>query len=102
MARQQTFPTMKQKRITEVEDAAELYRIERNKRMKATEKEVAAKAKLIEVMKKAGITIYRDDDHKPPLLVLLSAGADKVQVKDVEDDEPEEPEPEAKKPKAEA
>ena len=49
------------------------------------EAEVEARGALIAAMKKHGLTIYRDDDAAPPLLVTLVAGEDKVKVKRVDE-----------------
>ena len=68
------------------DDAAEAYRAERNKRMRMTKKEVEAKAALIAAMKKNKVELYRDDNHTPPLLVVLKPGKDGISVKDISDD----------------
>ena len=75
--------------VPEVAAAADGYVVERNKRMKLTVKEKASKVALIATMRKHGLTVYRDDDHTPPLLVTLSS-KDDVRVEEVgakDDDE---------------
>lgn len=54
-----------------VDAAAENYVEQRDKRMKMSEKEKAAKTALINSMKEAGLTVYRDMSADPPLTVML-------------------------------
>ncbi len=72
----------------EIEAAADGYVQERNKRMKLTVKEKAAKVGLIAAMRKHDILVYRDDEHVPPLLVTLSS-KDDVRVEEASDDREE-------------
>lgn len=90
MARRQTqIPGTEDREIKEVNAAAEAYVTQRDKRMKLTEKEVEAKEALIAVMKKHGLTVYRDDEAAPPLIVTLTPGKDKVKVTEAGGDEEE-------------
>lgn len=70
--------------IKEVNDAAEAYVEARDKRMKLTEKETEAKEALIAVMKKHDLTVYKDDEANPPLVVTLVPGKDNVKVAEAE------------------
>lgn len=80
MARQMRVPGTEKKTIKELDAAAEAYVEARDARMKKTEKEVEAKEALISVMKKHELTVYKDDDADPPLIVTLTPGKDKVKV----------------------
>lgn len=96
--RQTRIPGTENSEIAEVNAAAEAYVDARDARMKKTEKEVEAKEALIEVMKKHGLSVYKDDDATPPLIVTLSPGKDKVKVtraEDEADDDDGEPEEES-------
>lgn len=85
--RQSRLPGMEGRRIKEIEDAADAYVVERDKRMKLTKKEVEAKTKLIEMMKKHDKTIYKDEDADPPYIVTLVTGKEQVKVTVDESDE---------------
>lgn len=86
-ARQTAFDGMKREVDKEVAAAAEAYVTERDKRMKKSKDESEAKIALIEVMKKKGLDVYRDDEADPPVVITLS---NKTNVKVTEvDDEPE-------------
>ena len=87
MGRQPKIKGTERETIKEVNDAAESYVTERDKRMKMTEKEVSAKEKLVEVMKKHELSIYKDDEADPPLIVTLTPGKDVVKVTRDESDE---------------
>jgi hypothetical protein len=88
MAKKQLkIPGTETKSIKEIDDAAESYIIERDKRMKLTKKEVDAKVTLIEVMKKHKLTVYKDDDSDPPVVITLTAGKDQIKVTQDESDE---------------
>lgn len=73
--------------VPEIDKLADEYIRERDKRMKQTPREVAAKGKLIEALHKHGDQlrnpdgdiVYRMDD----LLVTLTPGKEKLQVRDV-------------------
>ncbi len=86
MGKQLAIAGTERKAIKEVNDAAEQYVEQRDKRMKLTEKEKEAKDALIAVMKKHGLAVYRDDDATPPLTVVLSS-SDQVKVSKVEAEE---------------
>lgn len=103
MARKQmSIPGTERKQIKEVNDAAEHYVEQRDKRMGLTEKEHDAKEALIAVMKKHKIETYRDDDVTPPLVVTLVPGKDQIKVTEAEyyadDGYSTAPLPKAKKP----
>lgn len=89
MAKQQRIPGTEGKSIKEIDDAAEHYVEQRDKRMKLTEKEVEAKKSLADVMAKHKLAIYRDDSASPPLVVMLTEGDAKIKVTraDEENDE---------------
>lgn len=82
--RQMEVPGTERKHIKEVVDAASGYEDARDKRMKLTEKEASAKESLIEVMKKHKLTVYRDDEAVPPILVTLKPGKDAIKVERLE------------------
>lgn len=92
--RQAELEGMERKAVKEVDDAAEGYCDVRDRRMKLTKKEKAAKDALIVVMKKHNLTVYRDDNANPPVLVTLSS-KDDVTVRAKGDDEQDESEAEA-------
>jgi hypothetical protein len=54
---------MSRKRIPEVDDAAEAYRVARDERMAHTKVEKEKKAKLLETAKKHGIKVYVFEDE---------------------------------------
>lgn len=88
MAKKQLrIPGTERNAIPELDAAAEVYVKERDKRMSMTEKEVAAKDVLIGMMKKHGLSIYKDEDADPPLIITLTAGKDVVKVVREESDE---------------
>ena len=84
--RQGEIPGTERKTVKEIDDAAEAYLEARDKRMKLSEKEKVAKDALISVMKKHSVTVYRDDQVSPPLVVTLVPGKDGVQVRAAEDE----------------
>jgi hypothetical protein len=85
------IPGTEANKIKEVNVAAEAYVDARDERMRKTEMEVTARDVLIEVMKKNKLSVYRDDDVSPPLIVTLAPGKDKVKVAKADDsDEGEE------------
>ncbi len=86
--RQQSIPGIERKANREINDAAENYVEQRDKRMKLSEYESEAKEALIAVLKKSGISVYRDDDADPPLVITLST-KDNVKVSEVESDDEE-------------
>ena len=83
--KQTSIPGTEPKSITEVDTAAEAYVEARDERMALTEKEVEAKDALINVMKKHDLSVYRDDEADPPLVVTIIPGVDKVKVSRVTD-----------------
>lgn len=78
--------TPKDKRIAKL---ATIYAEKRDARIEVQRHEISAKQVLIAAMKEKGLTRYEDNDDD--LLVLLSAGKDKLKVKPLseadEDDE---------------
>lgn len=88
--RQAQIPGTETKKIKELDAAAESYVEQRDKRMKLTDKEKEAKAALVTVMKKHGLTVYKDEDASPPLIVTLTAGDDKVKVTQADGDRDDE------------
>lgn len=90
--RQLEIPGTERKEIKEIEDSAEHYRAVRDKRMRMTEMEVAAKTDLIQVMLtheadlepgEDGTKVYRYDDE----IVILKSGKVNVKVKAAHDDD---------------
>ena len=96
--KQKSLPGMEPESIKEIDDAAEAYVKERDKRVRQTVREVDAKTALIDVMKKNKVSVYKDRNCTPPLVVTLSDG--KTAVKVVEDEEPGKPK--SKKTKGDA
>lgn len=94
--RQLEIAGTERKQIKEIDDAAEAYVEARDKRMKLTEKEVATKQALIDVMKKHGVQTYRDMNADPPLHVIVTPGKDGVKV--IASDEGAESEPSGEAP----
>ena len=82
MARQASIPGTERPVNKAVANLADGYVIWRDKRMGLTKKEKAAKIALIAGMREHGLTVYRDDDHSPPLLVTLTS-KDDVRVEEV-------------------
>lgn len=88
MAKKQlAIPGTERRKIADINAAAEGYVDARDKRMKLTEKEVAAKDALIATMKQHKVDVYRDDDVDPPLVVTLKPGKDGVRVEQLEAEE---------------
>jgi len=83
--KQMEIPGAERKRVKELDDAAEAYVDQRDKRMAQSEKEKDAKDALIAAMRKNDVLVYRDDDHVPPLVVTL-VSKDNVKVSEVDDD----------------
>lgn len=98
-AKQKELEGFERPKIQALEDLAEVYVKSRNKRMKATEAEVADKAALIEGMKKHKQTTYKLDSGE---VVIISSGKPSVKVTDPEESEEEEGEEAPKKAKEEA
>ena len=78
--RQQRIPGTEGQKIKELDHAAEQYVAARNERMELTESEVEARDALIQVMEQHELTVYRDDDASPPLVITLVPGKAKVKV----------------------
>lgn len=86
MARKQKeLPGMEKPINHDVDAAAEAYVKSRDKRIKATEHEVADKTALIAAMQKSNLNVYKDEEHG--FVITLTPG--KVGVKVQEDTEPE-------------
>lgn len=83
--------------IPELDAAAENFKSASKRRKNAQDKEIEARAVVIQLMKDNKLTVYEDRDAD--LIVTLSAGADKVSVEElhekakVEDDDDEEADP---------
>lgn len=93
--KQTSVPGTEPKTVKEVTDAAEAYAEFRDQRQSLGRDERGAKLKLIEAMRKANLTSYRDPNASPPFTVTLTEGETKVKVKrdgeaDNESDEGEE------------
>lgn len=80
MARQSTIEGTQQKQIAEVNAAGELYYKVMRARVRATKKEVDAKAALIAVLREHKLLSYNDENHVPPLTFTLKPGKDGVKV----------------------
>ena len=63
MAKQTELPGIERKKIKDIEDAAESYVAVHDKRISMTEKEVEAKAALLDAMHKHKLTVYRFDER---------------------------------------
>lgn len=88
MARKQNaLPGLEPKSIKEIDDAAEAYVKERDKRVKQSEREVTAKQALIAAMQKHKIEVYKDPSVTPPLIVTVVPGKPGVKVTEAPDDE---------------
>lgn len=72
MARQETIPGTERKSIKEVDVAGEEYRKARDARIKKTIPEKQTKQKLVDVMIKHGLSVYRDDEASPPFIVSVT------------------------------
>lgn len=83
--RQQEIPGTERVVNKEVEARAEVYVKSRNKRIKASEHEVADKAALIAAMQEAKLNVYKDEDHG--LIITLHDGKPNVKVQEASDDE---------------
>ena len=84
-------PGVAQPRIQEIDDLADDYIKERDKRLRMTPREVAAKLKLIDALhtnakqiglQPDGTLIYRYDT----VVITLEPGKEKLKVKDVEEE----------------
>lgn len=84
MAKQTQIPGTERKVQKDIANAGEAYVTERDRRMKLTEKEKAAKDALIAVMRKHEETVYRDDENG---VIITLTTKDQVKVTEV-DDEP--------------
>ena len=85
--KQGELPGVEKQTIKELDDAAEAYVDARDARIKKSEVEAEAKQALIDVMKKHGKQVYRDDTTNPPLVVTLVPGKDGVRVSEAEEGE---------------
>jgi hypothetical protein len=92
MPKQKELEGMEKPSIPEIEEAADAYVSIRDKRMAMTEKEVAAKTNLLQVLLsheselspgEDGSKLYRFDDE----IVLLKPGKRVVKVKSAHEDE---------------
>lgn len=78
--RQGELPGMEAPRITEIENAAELYHRDMTARVAASNKEKVTKKALIDAMKKHGQASYRDSSASPPIMITLKPGKDGVKI----------------------
>lgn len=78
--KQLQVPGTENRKIKELDTAAESYVEARDKRMAHTELETETREALIAVMKKHSLTVYKDDDAVPPFIITLTPGKDKVKV----------------------
>ena len=76
--RTQDLPTMENKKIEELDDAALAYVDIRDQRMTLTPKEVAAKERLIRLMEKNHLTEYHNVEQK--ILISITIAEKKVHV----------------------
>jgi hypothetical protein len=70
-AKQVELPGVEKPTIKELDYAIELYAEKKNAWVKARTEVQAAKAKLMELARTHGVTIYRDDNAVPPLVMTL-------------------------------
>jgi hypothetical protein len=82
MPRQLRVPGTERPRFREIDQAAEKYREVRDELESVKTRESTAKDRLIAAMKAYAQTEYVDEDAVPPLRITLSAGPDKVKVKE--------------------
>lgn len=61
-AKQGKLPGMEEPTIKEVEEAADLYYVKKNKRIKLSAEEKDSKVNLIEIMLKNNLTKYKTED----------------------------------------
>jgi hypothetical protein len=78
--KQMQIPGTERPSFPKVDVAAEQYEKARDSRMKKSEAEHDAKLALIEAMKKHKLSVYRDDNATPPIVVTLADGDPKVKV----------------------
>ena len=83
--KQQPLPGMEVETNKEVEAAAEVYVNSRDKRVKASEHEVADKAALIAAMQKAKLTVYKDEERG--VVITITPGKPGVKVAELDDGE---------------
>lgn len=84
---------MTRKPIKEIDDAAEAYRLERNKRQEQSKKEKAKKTELMAVARKHGVQayVYESEDGEEFTVEYSSATKENVKVTKIADgDEDEE------------
>lgn len=80
-SKQTRIPGTEQKKVPEIERAADHYVDVRDKRMELTEAEVDAKDKLLAAMRKHGLDVYHLEDAEPPLVVTVLPGEATVKVR---------------------
>jgi hypothetical protein len=89
--KQQEIPGTEAPKIKEIEEAAESYVAIRDKRMALTEKEIVAKANLVQVVQSHVKELDKNEDGEPcyrydDLIVILKAGRPGVKVKHASDE----------------
>lgn len=80
--KQLQIPGTERKSVKEIDDAAAEYVDVRDRRVSLSADEKVAKQALIEVMKKHGVSVYRDDEAD--MVVTVIAGKDGVKVTEAE------------------
>jgi hypothetical protein len=85
--KQAQIPGTERKTVKEIDDAAAAYVEARDARKEAGEVEVEAKDSLIAVMKKHGVSVYRDVEAN--LVVHVVPGKDGVKVQELPSDDSE-------------
>jgi hypothetical protein len=80
----EALPGMERKGIKEIETLADDYVSHRDKRMAALKKELEAKTKLIDAMKKHGQKTYEFEEDGLTVTVELQIGDESVKVKKAE------------------
>lgn len=87
MGKQREIPGTESPSFPEVDAAAEQYEKARDARMRKSVLEAEAKQALIEAMKKNKLSVYKDANATPPIIVTLADGDPKVKVTRAETDE---------------
>lgn len=91
-ASQLKIPGTERKRIAKIDEAAEAYRIQRNKRQEETKKEKAKKQELMAVAREHGVQVYvyEAEDGEEFTVEYTSEAKENVKVTKVPDGEDDE------------
>ena len=82
MARkQEALPGVAGKKIKELSEAMEAYEEIKNTRIALSNKEIEANEKVVELMHKHKVKVYRDDDYEPSLIGELAAKDPTIKAK---------------------